>query len=162
MEKIVFGINDISHDMVFDESGDFRFIVFDDDMIDREKSMKHSDVQAEFKAMLKDVFREKLDEDALKRQQEHPGEATKERSFISKFIYFCTASWCLPNLELHPEWKIHVEFNCSEMDPEFLPIVHTCTHCIKIPGTAYGADKKKFLEKLEASMGQTLESFDMA
>jgi len=107
----------------FDEKGNFRFIKF----------TVHSDGFSQFFTAKQDLFKKRLVIWFKKKMR-------KDSMFMTHFVYFCTASKYIPDLELYPTWHIIVEFNYSEMVAHdnnfnaedevdlinaFLPVVHT-------------------------------------
>ena len=116
-----FSQQNIRYESVFDELGKFRFIKFDTFSED-DDSARFSAKQELFKTSLANWFKEKMKEDA---------------KFLSNFVYFCTGSKYMPDIDLNPAWFITVEFNISEMDVNedetdasvlknaFVPVVHT-------------------------------------
>jgi hypothetical protein len=113
-----FSQQEIRDETVFDESGKFRFIRFDTFSGDKD-STRFSAKQELFKTRLVDWFKEKMKEDAL---------------YMSNFVYFCTGSRYIPDIDLNPDWFIMVEFNLGEMTLKkgvsdlvnsFVPVVHT-------------------------------------
>ena len=82
--------------------------------------------------------------------------------FINIFIHLCTGQTYLPDTIAHPEFKITLEFNSTECDYNYCPIVHTCDNLIKIPATCYDLNMDIFLQKLETTIKFSAFGFDMA
>ncbi len=143
---MVFGLQDISEEMVFDAKGQLRFIQFAQDWVDESKSTPYKDTQNLFEVRMAELLRQKMKD---------------EPSFMSNFVEFCTGSPFIPDIDLNPDFHVRLEFNGSEMEEDFLPVVHTCDNCIKIPAQAYNADIKLFEEKLATAMGLSQTNFDM-
>lgn len=146
VNTLAFGRPFISRDMVFDGMGNFRFIKFKQDKYKADSSMVHSETQLLFQQELARLFGEKLEDDP---------------TFIFKFAGLCTGSEFIPDIDMHPEYFIEIEFNCSEMSEEAIPVVHTCEHVLKIPALAYDASMETFESKLGKTMEHSYGRFDM-
>jgi hypothetical protein len=119
-----FSDQEIRIEDVFDKQDNFRFIKFHT-FSDRD-SHRFCKKQDQFKTRLVDWFKKKVTEDPM---------------YMSTFVYFCTGSNYMPDIDLNPDWFIKFEFNYSEMTGErddeivvdapadlenaFLPVVHT-------------------------------------
>lgn len=55
-------------------------------------------------------------------------------------------------MDLNPDFHVRLEYNRSEMERDFLPVVHLCCNCIMIPAQAYNADIQVFQEKVATVM----------
>jgi hypothetical protein len=80
---------------------------------------------------------------------------------LNDFVHFCTGLSYIPDIDLNKDFKIKVEFNYTEMNYDWIPIVHTCDRTIKIPGDAYGGIMDTFLEKYSISERITAGYFGM-
>lgn len=149
VEKIVFGRQEISEQMMFNPDGTFRFIEPAQDLERPEESSVHAEKQARFFEGLLELFRTKFESDP---------------SYISNFVNFCTGSSYIPDLDLHNtennKWAIRLEYNCSLTD-ERLPSVFTCENTMLLPATAYDGNIETFEKKLKISMNHTMFKFDM-
>lgn len=146
MNKLVFGRQDITKEMVFSTDGSLRFVQFKQDFDDKEKSLPYREIQELFETRFTEFVRQKMEDD---------------QSFICTFVEFCTGSPFLPDIDLNPDFHIQLEYNGSELEQDFLPVVHTCDNCIKVPAQAYNADIKIFQEKLATVMRLSQTNFDM-
>jgi hypothetical protein len=146
VNKLVFGRQDISEEMVFSSDGRLRFIRFEQDLHDKRTSIPYKALQNQFESRFTEFIRQKMQEDP---------------TFISNFVEFCTGSPFLPDIDLNPDFHVRLEYNGSEMEQDFLPVVHTCDNCIKIPAQAYYADIEIFQEKLATVMRLSQTQFDM-
>lgn len=143
---MVFGRQDISDEMVFNADGKLRFIQFAQDWVDESKSTPYKETQELFEVRMTELIQDKMRDDP---------------SFITNFVEFCTGSPFIPDIDLNPDFHLRLEFNGSEMEEDFLPVVHTCDNCIKIPAQAYEADIEVFQAKLATAMGLSQTNFDM-
>ena len=146
MNKLVFGRQEISEDMVFTSDGKLRFILFKQDYFEKDKSIIYKEVQKQFETRFTEFVRQKMKDDP---------------TFMANFVEFCTGSPFLPDIDLNPDFHIRLEYNWSEMEQDFLPVVHTCDNCIKIPAQAYRADIEVFQDKLATVMRLSQTNFDM-
>ena len=148
--QLAFGPQEITRDMVFDQQGRFRFIKFirykDDPSACEGENDPRLRTQQLFETEMEQWFGNKMEDDPR---------------FIRRFLSLCTGSAFLPDIDTHPEYKILVEFNDSEMDDEFLPVIHTCDKVMKLPATAYNANMEKFEKKLDVTMRHVEGKFDM-
>jgi HECT-domain (ubiquitin-transferase) len=84
-------------------------------------------------------------------------ELTEEE--LQDFIWFVTGWKYVPRSGL----TITVEFNHVEAKEDSLPVAHTCTQDLKLPGEAYKAEKETLKEKLKTSIEEVKQGshFDM-
>ena len=142
----MFGRQDIAEDMVFTSDGKLRFIRFEQDYFEATNSIIYKEIQKQFETRFTELVQQKMKDDP---------------TFIANFVEFCTGSPFLPDIDLNPDFHIRLEFNASEMEQDFLPVVHTCDNCIKIPARAYYADIEVFQHKLATAMRLCGNNFDM-
>lgn len=149
VSQLAFGQQELTRNMVFDQEGRFRFIRFTQHEGDPEAADADLERQTQqlFQQEMARLFAETLEDDP---------------TFMARFLCWCTGSGFMPDVEMHPEYFIRVEFNAVEMSPEALPVVHTCDKTIKIPKLAYDANMEVFDEKLRTSMELSMGRFDMA
>jgi hypothetical protein len=76
-------------------------------------------------------------------------------------VNLCTGSEFIPDIDLHPEYCIQIEFNSLETARESLPVLHTCDKLMKIPDLAYGGDMELFQQKMAITMEHSEGRFDM-
>jgi HECT-domain (ubiquitin-transferase) len=146
VSHLAFGRQEITEEMLFTDEGRFRFIKFSRCEDNHPISDAESDAQKLFEVEMEQLFKEKLEVDP---------------TFIINFLSLCTGSEFIPDPEAHPEYAIMVEFNASETQDQYVPIIHTCVNLIKLPATAYDGDMKVFEEKLRIAMKLAGGTFDM-
>jgi len=83
------------------------------------------------------------------------------QEFLHDFIEFITGSKFLPCIEGNSGFRINVEFNFAETNPDYLPIAHTCANTMKIPGNFYNGDADIFQEKLDKAFSYGVSRFNM-
>jgi HECT-domain (ubiquitin-transferase) len=85
-----------------------------------------------------------------------------DTKYLRDFLCFCTGLAYLPDVSVHTDFKITIEFNMDECDEESLPVAHTCVKTIKFPYQAYGGNKEKLKHKLGLSLTYSTQSFNIA
>jgi len=127
-----------------------------------DKQLAKEEQEYFFNNILKKLLKEKEEEEHEdKKKQDKDLETGK--SFLSRFVSFCTGLNYLPHRIGNPDFSIIVEFNFDpdECAPESLPIAHTCVNTLKIHGLVYNNDKEKFEEKLALAIENTEGCFGM-
>jgi HECT-domain (ubiquitin-transferase) len=89
---------------------------------------------------------------------------TADRTFMTQFVRHCTGSDYMPHPESNPDYHIIIEFNNKESEsPESLPVVHTCSNVLKLPGSAYNGSYEVLEDKLLAALAYSKKvTFDMS
>jgi hypothetical protein len=94
--------------------------------------------------------------------------STKRENLV-KFLLFTTAQAYIPDLKVHKEFKVIIEFSTEPIEHdreltreekekeerdqrEALPFAHTCDYTIKFPESAYEGNYHKMAEKLELAI----------
>jgi hypothetical protein len=83
-----------------------------------------------------------------------------DSKWLGDFLCFCTGCSFLPEVSIYTEYKLSIEFNLKETDPEMLPVAHTCVNTLKLPFQAYGGDEEKFENKLRQSVDYSRDRFN--
>jgi HECT-domain (ubiquitin-transferase) len=80
------------------------------------------------------------------------------QTFLEDFFWFSTGYTYVPR----SDFQIKVEFNYCEMNPDSLPVAHTCDMLIKLPGQVYDANRQVLEQNLKLSFeSMHLATFDM-
>ena len=147
IQKVFFAGSHIVIEDILTKNNKFRFIVFKKQETIPAKQQEIDQLMIMFKET-HELFEERLA--ALFRVR-----AEKDSGFLTKFVWLCTGSRFIPNIDAHPDYKITIEYNHTdkEMDTGSLPVMHTCAKLMKIPMYAYNAD----IEEFEMKVNQTAE-----
>ena len=151
-----FGRPNVSRKDFFDDDDEFAFIV-------RQDVANEVIEQFAYRSNFMDNLRKWIKAD------ESNGGASEED--LSDFLHFCTGQRFVPDLDVHEMFKITIEFNSKDDDmvnPEQLPISHTCAMTIKFPSSAYGGENiteeqqyQTFKKKMKQAISMVGASFDM-
>jgi hypothetical protein len=106
--------------------------------------------------------------DYVRRNQARIDEAFKEliseskSEYLQQLLCFWTGASFLPDLTIHDDFKLCLEFNLKEnLHGESLPESHACDKTIKFPYNAYGGNKKAFRSKLDMALKNSEGVFRM-
>lgn len=153
IDKLLFARQEITEADLFDEDGDWRLLCFCTGKgvtINVDELDVVREIHDDFERKLADLFRTKLDSDP---------------TYINRFVHHCTGLPYIPDLDVHDDFHIVIEFNNLESeqmsDPESLPVAHTCTRELKLPLLAYGGDMEVFEEKMRIVLEHSEGSFNM-
>ena len=79
---------------------------------------------------------------------------TTKKENLGKFLFFSTGQSYIPDIEVHKDFKVLVEFNNELENEDHLPHAHTCVNTIKFPEGAYEGNLETLTNKLELAIAE--------